>query len=393
MTTTTDPEVELGAIGLVQSILEQAIDMKASDIHIDPERGKLNVRLRVDGVLYVLKGLEKYRITEEVCSKIKVMAEINITEKRLPQDGHLEFTYKEKTYNFRVSTTPTLYGESIVMRMLNKEGIIVNLKDLGLSDSQAEVVEEMISNPFGMILITGPTGSGKTTLLYSLLNKLNKPERNILTLEDPIEYQMNNVRQMQVNEAIGWDFAKAMRSVLRQDPDIIMLGEIRDEETAVMAFQAALSGRLVFSTFHTFDIPGMIIRLKEMGLPRSIIAHSINGVMAIRLVKTTCDKCKVEFVPSESELTKMGLVSAEHTFYKGAGCDNCKHSGYLGRSGIFEVVRFDEEIKENIMQDSPAIPLSKVLALKKFSSLRENGIELVKKGVTTPEEIIKVLGL
>ena len=246
-----------GDVAIVDVILQQAITTGASDIHIDPERGKLTARLRIDGILYALNDLESYS-PDEVISKIKVMAQMDIMERRLPQDGHLEFSYLDKNYNFRVSTTPTIYGEAVVMRMLDREGIAVNLSDLGFTKEQMEIVQKIINSPYGIVIITGPTGSGKTTLLYSFLNYLNKPEKNILTLEDPVEYQMANVRQMQINEAIGWDFAKGMRAVVRQDPDVIMLGEIRDNETAGMAFQAALTGRLVISTFHTLTCPALL---------------------------------------------------------------------------------------------------------------------------------------
>ncbi|HYV33655.1 MAG TPA: ATPase, T2SS/T4P/T4SS family [Candidatus Limnocylindria bacterium] len=225
--------VTVGIGTVVESILQQAISTGSSDIHLDPERGKLSARLRIDGILYPLNGLEKFN-PEEVISKIKVMAQMDIMERRLPLDGHLEFTSEGKKYNFRVSTTPTIYGEAVVMRMLDREGIAVNIAELGFTTQQMEIVQKIINSPYGIAIITGPTGSGKTTLLYSFLGYLNKPEKNILTLEDPVEYQMPNIRQMQVNEAIGWNFAKGMRAVVRQDPDVIMLGEIRDAETAGM---------------------------------------------------------------------------------------------------------------------------------------------------------------
>lgn len=378
--------------GIVESILQQAIDMKTSDIHISPERTGLTVRLRVDGDLYSLTGLDGY-VIDEIISKIKVLADINITEKRLAQDGHFEFSYGDKTYNFRVSTTPTIYGEAAVIRMLNKEGIVVDLSDLGFNEEQLETVNKIIHNQFGMVLVTGPTGSGKSTLLYSFLNKLNRPERNILTLEDPVEYQMSNIRQMQINESIGWDFAKGMRAVVRQDPDVIMLGEIRDEQTASMAFQASLTGRLVFSTFHTFDVPGMVMRLREMQIPRSIIAHSITGVISSRLVKKVCQSCAADFTPSDVDLNKLGIAPGKYTFKKGKGCEVCRQSGYKGRTGVFEVVYFDDEIRNNIMQERPDIPLSQVLAKKNFTSLKQNGIRLITEGKTTTEEIARVLGL
>lgn len=382
---------EAGTEGVVEKILGQAINKKASDIHIYPERGYLKVRLRVDGFLHFITGLEQYD-PDKVISEIKVLSELNITERRLPQDGHLEFTSEGKIYNFRVSSTPTIYGESVVMRMLNREGIASDLSDFGFNSEQLESVDKIINSPFGIVLITGPTGSGKTTILYSFLNKLNKPEYNILTLEDPVEYQMNNVRQMQINESIGWDFARGMRAVVRQDPDIIMLGEIRDEQTAAMAFQAALTGRLVFSTFHTFDVPGIVIRLVEMGIPRSVVAHSMTGVITIRLVKKICQSCIADFTPDDSDVKKLGIPPGNYVFKKGVGCDACQRSGYSDRVGIFEVILFDDEIKENIIQEHPDISLSQLLGKKKFTSLRESAIEAVTRGITTPEEVFRVLG-
>lgn len=384
-------EIPLGEVTVVEGILEQAITTGASDIHIDPERGKLTARLRIDGILYPLSGLESFN-PDEVISKIKVMGQMDIMEKRLPQDGHLEFSYLNKNYNFRVSTTPTIYGEAVVMRMLDREGIAVNLADLGFTDKQMEIVQKIINSPYGIVIITGPTGSGKTTLLYSFLNYLNKPEKNILTLEDPVEYQMANIRQMQVNEAIGWDFARGMRAVVRQDPDVIMLGEIRDKETASMAFQAALTGRLVLSTFHTFDVPGIIIRLIEMGIPRSVVAHSFTGVMSCRLMRKICQACEADYTASEQELKLFELTGGEK-LKKGRGCGMCHNSGYAGRVGIFEIVYFDEEIKANIMQEHPDVSLYDLLKSKISPTLRQTAMGRVLQGQTTLEELIRVVGL
>lgn len=384
--------MQVGEAAIVEGILQQAITTGASDIHIEPERGKLNVRLRIDGILYSLNNLEQFN-PEEVISKIKVMAQINIMEKRLPQDGHLEFPYLDKNYNFRVSTTPTIYGEAVVMRMLDREGIAVNLADLGFTPAQMEIVQKIINSPYGIVTITGPTGSGKTTLLYSFLNYLNKPEKNILTLEDPVEYQMANIRQMQVNEAIGWDFAKGMRAVVRQDPDVIMLGEIRDTETASMAFQAALTGRLVFSTFHTFDVPGIIIRLIEMGIPRSVIGHSFTGVISCRLMRKVCQNCQTDYLPQEEELKFLGVPSGQYPLKKGKGCELCHNSGYAGRLGIFEIIYFDDDIKANIMQERPDVSLHDLLKTKITTTLRQTAVERVLQGATTVEELVRVIGM
>ncbi|MBI3231945.1 MAG: type II/IV secretion system protein [Candidatus Doudnabacteria bacterium] len=377
---------------LINSILQQAISTSASDIHIEPERGSLNIRLRIDGILYPLSGLLE-TTPDEVISKIKVMAQMNIMEKRLPQDGHLEFSYLDKQFNFRVSTTPTIYGEAVVLRMLNREGIIVDLENLGFSPPQLELVTRTINQPYGIVLITGPTGSGKTTLLYSFLSILNKQQRNIITLEDPVEYQMANIRQMQINETIGWSFAKGMRAVVRQDPDIIMLGEIRDAETATMAFQAALAGRLVFSTFHTFDVPGIIIRLIEMGIPRSVLAHALTGVVSSKLVRKICEACAVTVPATGAELKILNLTSGQQNLKKARGCEVCHTCGYLGRVGIFEILFFDEEIKENIMQERPEIPLYKLLKGKIKPTLYQSGVEKVVKGITSLDEFVRVVGI
>jgi type IV pilus assembly protein PilB len=381
-----------GDVAIVDVILQQAITTGASDIHIDPERGKLTARLRIDGILYALNDLENYS-PDEVISKIKVMAQMDIMERRLPQDGHLEFSYLDKNYNFRVSSTPTIYGEAVVMRMLDREGIAVNLSDLGFTKEQMEVVQKIINSPYGIVIITGPTGSGKTTLLYSFLNYLNKPEKNILTLEDPVEYQMANVRQMQINEAIGWDFAKGMRAVVRQDPDVIMLGEIRDNETAGMAFQAALTGRLVISTFHTFDVPGIIIRLIEMGIPRSVIAHSFTGVLSCRLMRKVCQNCQVDYTPGQEDIKLLDLKTERPKLKKGKGCAMCHNSGYSGRLGIFEIVYFDTEIKVNVMQERPDVSLHDLLKAKISPTLRETAIARVLQGATTVEEMVRVIGI
>ena len=283
---------------LVDQIIHQAIEGKASDIHLDPSREGLVVRFRVDGILYAIQTLEQYT-EEEVVSRIKVMAQMNIAERRFPQDGHFEFPHEEKTYNIRVSTAPTIYGEATALRILNREDVIVGLGDLGLNAEQLKLATKIIASPSGMVLVTGPTGSGKTTFLYSALGTFNKVARNIITLEDPVEFPMQSVRQIQIDESIGLGFAKSMRAMVRQDPDVIMLGEIRDSETAQMAFQAALTGILVFATFHTFDVPGLVIRLIEMGVPRSVVAHALSGVISSRLARKICSACAQPYALSD----------------------------------------------------------------------------------------------
>lgn len=376
----------------MERILADAIDSRASDIHLEPERESFNVRFRIDGILYTIESLTKYS-QEKIISRIKVLSNVNITEHRLPQGGNFEFNYKDRIYNIRTSTLPTPNGEAIVLRILNREEILIRIQDLGFDKNQLETMNRLIISPHGMILTTGPSGSGKTTLLYSTLNELNKPDNNIIALEDPIEFQMPTIRQVQITEGSGLDFARAMRSVLRQDPDIIMVGEIRDPETAQMAFQAALTGILVFSTFHTLDVPGLVARLVEMGMPRSVIAQAIEGVVSSRLLRKICDSCKKPYQLSDYEKMILGDKSKGKKFQKGEGCKNCLNSGYFGRTGIFEVVHFDNEIRSSIISKEPYASLHKLLKEKGIKTLRESAIDKVFQGITTVEEIARVTGV
>ena len=377
---------------IVEYIFKSAVDMKASDVHLEPSREGLSVRLRIDGMLYPLENLTQYP-QEETISRLKVLAELNIMEKRLPQDGRIEFEYNGVLCNFRISTTPTIYGEAVVLRVLNREAGIIGLEQIGFSESQLELVRRVVTSPFGMVITTGPTGSGKTTFMYSMLSSINRPERNIVTLEDPVEFQFKNVRQMQINEAISWTFSKAMRAVVRQDPDVIMIGEIRDADTAQMAFQAALTGRLVFSTFHTFDVPGLIIRLIEMGLPRSVVAHTITAVMSCRLVRKTCAVCAQVYPAGEVEKKVFKERVEQIVFKKGAGCQTCHNTGYIGRIGIFEIVYFDEEIRSNIMEEKPSLSLRNLIDKKEIETLYFSAMAKVESGLTTVEELVRTLGL
>ena len=326
------------------------------------------------------------------------MSNMNITERRLPQDGHFEFNYMNKVYNIRVSVLPSLYGETIVFRILNREDILIRLEGLGLLPDQLELVNKLISSSSGMVLTTGPTGSGKTNLLYSIIHALNKPNKNIITLEDPIEYQMTNIRQTQINESIGLSYVKAMRSVVRQDPDVVMLGEIRDVDTAQMAILATLTGILILTTFHTFDVPALITRFLEFGVTNSIIAQTIKGVISTRLVRKICDSCKEPYAIKELEKldTYTRNLIEHHTtpinFQKGRGCDKCGNTGYLGRTGVFEVVYFDEEIKTCIIEYKLPSYISALIQRKKARSLRDAAMEKVFQGVTTIEEVSRVLG-
>lgn len=379
----------------VEYILHAAIDGRASDIHFEPEQGTYKVRYRVDGLLYPLPEMSGF-LKEPISatsSRIKVLAQMDITEHRIPQDGHFEIQHRGMTYNIRVSSFPTTNGETIVLRIHNWSEVLIKLESLGFSQTQLTTVYQIISHPSGLVLITGPSGSGKTTLLYSLLNTLHKPHNNLITLEDPVELQMPDIRQVQINEAMGLSYAAAMRAVVRQDPDIIMLGEIRDADTAQMAFQAALIGILVLSTFHTLDVPGLVIRFIEMGIPRSVVAYALSGVITSRLLRRICHKCSDAYSLTDLEKKVMGEVNTTQTFRKGKGCEVCNRSGYLGRVGIFEVIPFDDEIRANIVGNLPATALLELLRERQIKRLRDCAIEKVLQGVTTVEEVIRVTGI
>ncbi|HUZ92435.1 MAG TPA: GspE/PulE family protein [Candidatus Paceibacterota bacterium] len=375
---------------VVDKILYQAIESKASDVHLDPDREGFSIRFRIDGILYPMDKLASYA-QDEIISRIKVVALMDIAERRFPQDGHFEFEHEKRIYNIRVSTAPAIYGEAVALRILNREDVIVNLADLGLNPEQLKTVEKISASPYGMVLVTGPTGSGKTTFLYSILSTFNKISRNIMTLEDPVEFPMASVRQIQIDENIGLGFAKSMRAVVRQDPDVIMLGEIRDADTAQMAFQASLTGILLFSTFHTFDVPGLVIRLIEMGVPRSVVAHALSGIISTRLVRKICHACAEPYEPTESERRFLGdAVTGQ--IKKGKGCDTCRQSGYLGRIGLFEVVEFDEEVRSGIIEGMPSSTLREFIEKKSPVNLRASAIEKIAAGITTIEEAIRVIG-
>jgi type II secretory ATPase GspE/PulE/Tfp pilus assembly ATPase PilB-like protein len=377
--------------GRLDSIIVDAIEKGASDIHFDPERDSLNIRFRIDGVLYPVQYIEQFQ-QDALLTRIKVVAQIKITEHRLPQDGHFEFKYKDKVYNIRVATLPTTYGETIVLRIFNRADILINLENMGLEKDQLQVINEFIATPTGMVLITGPTGSGKTNLLYSLINSLNQDSRNIVTLEDPIEYQMPMIRQSQVSEDTGFTFARAMRSIIRQDPDVVMIGEIRDNETAQMSIQAALTGVLILSTFHTFDVPALISRLSEMGISNTYIAQTVKAVIATRLVRKICPSCKEQYNPSDAEKKLLGEKRASQPIFRGKGCDYCGGRKYVGRTGIFEVVRFGNDLRSAIIERRTVAYINDLLRSKNIKSLFESGMNKVANGTTSIEEVIRVVG-
>jgi type II secretory ATPase GspE/PulE/Tfp pilus assembly ATPase PilB-like protein len=380
-----------GLPGILDGILNTAIENRASDVHFDPKGDGLNIRMRVDGILYPIE-LKTYA-AEQIISRIKVLAQMNIAEHRIPQDGEFEFECQGKKYDVRVSTAATIYGEAIVLRILDRDAAFVGLENLGLDPDQLEEVKRLIASPYGMVIASGPTGSGKTTFLYSALGTFDKTAKNIITIEDPVEFPVEGIRQIQVDEGIGLGFAKSMHGILRQDPNIIMLGEVRDADTAQLAFQAALTGMLVFSTFHTFDVTGLVIRLIEMGVPRSVVAHALSGVISIRLVRKICLSCEEPYELTEFE--KRILIVQDNdgkSLKKGKGCDLCHHSGYLGRVGIYEVLVCDDEIRWNIIERTSSSDLRAFIKTKMNKSLLESGRQKVMDGITTAEEIIRVVG-
>ncbi len=376
---------------ILDDILRAAIDDRASDIHFEPERDGFRVRFRIDGMLHLIDTLNP-ELQEQVISRIKIISQMDIVEHRLPKDGHFEFPYKDTLYNIRVSTMPGMYGENIVFRIHGIHEVVKKLADIGLEPGQLVLLRALIKSPYGMILVTGPTGAGKTDLIYSILQNLSSKEKNIITLEDPVEYQLEDIRQTSISEEQGLTFVTAMRSVLRQDPDVLMLGEIRDGETALLAVQASLSGILLFSTFHTFDLPALVNRLVEMNVARSIVAQSMRGVISVRLVRKICDKCKEETAPTEEQKALLPPELVHTTFYRGRGCDQCKNLGYSDRIGIFEILEVDDEIRANIFDSQPSSVILELLRKKNVMNLRAAGFEKAKQGITTIDEVLRVVG-
>ncbi|MBI2474481.1 MAG: type II/IV secretion system protein [Candidatus Taylorbacteria bacterium] len=393
-TPTTDKKYEdpqSTPANLVEQILQSAVASRASDIHLDPSRDSLAVRFRVDGILYPFNSVPNY-YAEAVISRIKILAQMDIGEKRFPQDGHFEFDIDGKLHNFRVSTIPSMHGLAVVLRLLKKGDTFNDIADLGMDSEQTAEAKSIVNSPHGMVLISGPTGSGKTTFLYSVMGSMNRVEKGIVTLEDPVELEMEGVRQMQINESVDLTFSKAARAVLRQNPDVIMIGEIRDNDTAAIAFRAALSGILVFSSFHTFDTPGLIIRMVEMGIPRSVIAYGLAGMISTRLVRKICNNCAAPYVPTDFEMKVIGEAAKTANFMKGKGCEICRGTGFMGRTGIFEVIRFDDEIRSKIIEDISRTSLKDFFDKKIRKSLRMSAYDKVIQGETTVEEIVHIVG-
>jgi general secretion pathway protein E len=378
---------EKGIIQLVNLLMSNAVKDRASDIHVEPGELSVRVRYRIDGLLYEKENLPA-RMYSAVTSRIKLLSQMNIAERRLPQDGRINVTVAGKAIDIRVSTIPTIYGESIVMRLLDKETSFITLEEIGFDRTLLDIYEDVIKKPYGMILITGPTGSGKSTTLYASLAKINSLDKKIITVEEPVEYLMQGITQIQVRPKIGLTFANGLRHIVRQDPDVIMVGEIRDMETASIGIHASLTGHLLFSTLHTNDAPGAITRLMDMGVENYLVASTLICVMAQRLVRRICQHCKVKQDVSADILKKFN--SSVKEVWAGSGCEYCSGTGYRGRVGIFEVLPVGEDIRELIMSRATVKEIKdKAIALG-MRTLREDGIEKVKKGMTTIDEVLRV---
>jgi type II secretory ATPase GspE/PulE/Tfp pilus assembly ATPase PilB-like protein len=372
-------------------ILKSAFSQKASDIHIEPGQDNVSIRFRIDGALNTYETLPIDSINMLV-SRIKVLAELDITNHKLPQDGHIQFTHEDKKFSLRISTMPTQYGETIVLRILNRETMLESIQTMGFEKLQIELLEQILLSPNGLLLTTGPTGSGKSTLLYTLLNKLDTPDRNIVTVEDPVEYNVPHITQSQINERIGLDYNILLRSILRQDPDIIMVGEIRDKETLLMTMQAALSGVFVLSSFHAFDIPALVVRLTELGITRSVIAQSIRSVISTRLLRKNCTACLTQHNLTELELRFLGPNYNNIIFKKSKGCETCRGTGYLGRTGVFEIVPFNYDLKSLIIDNKPLSSYYELMSRGNIRSLKQVGIQKAVEGITTIDEVIRKIG-
>jgi general secretion pathway protein E len=381
---------EAPIIRLVNSLMSQAVKDRASDIHVEPFERELVVRFRIDGILYEIIKPPK-RFQNSIISRLKIMAGLNIAEKRLPQDGRIRLKVAGKDFDIRVSSVPTGYGERIVMRLLDRSSVLKALDEIGFSDYNLKAINQIINSSHGIFLVSGPTGSGKTSTLYACLSKINRPELNILTIEDPVEYQLPGVGQVQVNTKIDLTFANGLRAFLRQDPDVIMVGEIRDRTTAEIAIQASLTGHLVFSTVHTNDAPGAITRLVDMQVEPFLVASSLMAVLAQRLVRTICPECKEAYVPTAIELQELGLDSKTTPhLWRGKGCSTCQNTGYLGRQGIFELMLVEENIRQLILQNADSATIKNKAREQGMVTLREDGAHKVKMGITTVEEVTRV---
>ena len=388
-----DASDEAPIIRLVNSLLFQAVKERCSDVHIEPMEREIVVRFRRDGILYEILRPPK-RFQSSIISRIKIMGGLNIAEKRLPQDGRIRIKIAGKDIDIRLSTVPTVHGERVVMRLLDKSAVLLDLNEIGFSEGNLRAMNQLIHKSHGILLVAGPTGSGKTTTLYAALTKINTPGINILTVEDPVEYQLAGVGQVHVNEKIDLSFANVLRSFLRQDPDVIMVGEIRDVSTAEIAIQASLTGHLVFSTVHTNDAPGAITRLVDMGIEPFLVASSLVGVLAQRLVRQVCPHCRQKATPTDEEWTKLGLretsTKKPDWVYKAVGCSKCFKTGYLSRTGIYELMVMDDEFRHLVLKNVDANSIKRAAVAKGMLTLREDGADKISQGLTTIEEVMRV---
>ena len=384
---------EAPVIKMVNHLINQAVESGASDIHIEPFEGVLKVRYRIDGLLREIDA-PPIRSTAAVISRIKIMANLNIAERRLAQDGRFKVRVRGKEIDLRISTVPTMYGESVVMRLLHRDDVTLNFSALGFSPELEGKILDILAQPHGILLVTGPTGSGKSTTLYAALKHLNTPERKILTVEDPVEYNIEGINQMQVKPQIGLTFANALRSIVRQDPDVIMIGEMRDEETAAIAVQSALTGHLVLSTLHTNDAAGSITRLLDMGVEDYLLASTVNAVLAQRLVRTLCHHCREAYTPLDDVVTRWDLQryagDSPVTLYRAVGCEHCGHTGYSGRNAIVELLVMTDQIKQLILKHSDAGEIARVAAESGMHTMLDDGLRKAVAGKTTIEEVRRV---
>lgn len=383
---------EAPIIRLVNRLILNAVEMRASDIHFEPFSEEFKVRYRIDGVLHDIET-PPARLQAAITSRVKIMAKLDIAERRLPQDGSIKLKVGEKQIDFRVSTIPTLYGESLVMRILDKESLVLEFQQLGFPEDLLSRWRELIRQPYGMVLVTGPTGSGKTSTLYTTLAKINSSEAKIITLEDPVEYRLRGVNQIHVNRKIGLTFANGLRAIVRQDPDIILVGEIRDKETADIAIQSALTGHLLFSTLHTNDAAGAVTRLLDMGVENFLLSSTLLGILAQRLVRVICPHCKEMVAPDPKLVETMNLSSdqlKEWVFYQGRGCEKCRDTGFIGRTAIFEYLPVDDDIRKEVTANSSTEVIKKVAIEKGLRTLRQDGWEKVRAGITTISEVLRV---
>jgi type IV pilus assembly protein PilB len=385
-------ETSAPVVRLVYLLIQEAVQLRASDIHIEPFENRIRVRYRIDGVL-IERDSPPRRLLSAITSRIKILSRLDIAERRRPQDGRIKITVGEKEMDLRVSILPTSHGQATVMRLLDKDNIKVGVRQLGLSDENYKKFQALIRRPNGIILVTGPTGSGKTTTLYAALNHLNRPDRKIITAEDPVEYYLPGINQCEVKHSIGLDFARIIRAMMRQAPNVILVGEMRDQETASMGIQASLTGHLVFSTLHTNDAPSAITRMIDMGVPGYLVASTVIAVLAQRLVRTVCSRCRQQYKPREAELEAAGIpleLAAKGNFMKGKGCNHCQRSGYRGRTGIHELMMVTPKVREMIFDAKSNADIRRIAITQGMKTLYIDGIEKAIKGMTTLDEVFRV---